>query len=268
MAAEVAGGLFSQSLALLADAGHMLTDSFALALAWLAAHLARRPANPKHSYGFLRAEVLAAWVNAILLSVIALSIMWEAAQRLGEPTPILAGPMLAIASIGLFVNIGVFYILHRDESGSINIQAARLHVLGDLLGSLGAIAAAGIILLTGWTPADALVSVLIAVLILRAAWSVFKTATHILVEGAPEGFDHDAMMRDLRENVPGLRNVHHVHVWQLTSGRPLLTLHAAVEPGLDPIAILSEVKARLRNEFDIHHSVVQVEAEGCADDRD
>jgi cobalt-zinc-cadmium efflux system protein len=244
----------------------MMTDSFALALAWIAAHLARRPANPKHSYGFHRAEVLAAWVNAILLSGVALSIAWEAAQRLAEPHSVLAGPMLAIASAGLAVNIGVFYILHRDGSGSINIRAARLHVLGDLLGSLGAIAAAAIILLTGWTPADALISILIALLILRAAWAVLKTATHILVEGAPEGFDRDAMARDLKNNVAGLKDVHHVHAWQLTSGRPLLTLHAAVKPGTDPAAALSAVKTRLRDRFDIHHSVVQVEPEGCTDD--
>jgi len=160
----------------------------------------------------------------------------------------------------------VFYVLHRDESGSINIRAARLHVLGDLLGSIGAIAAAGIILLTGWTPADALVSVLIAVLILRAAWAVLKTATHILVEGAPDGFDHDAMKHDLKANVPGLSDVHHVHAWQLTSGLPLLTLHVRVAPGVNPAAALSAVKARLRDRFDIPHSVVQVEAEDCADD--
>jgi cobalt-zinc-cadmium efflux system protein len=265
MVAEVIGGLFTQSLALLADAGHMMTDSFALALAWIAAHLARRPADLKHSYGFHRAEVLAAWVNAILLAGIALSIMWEAVQRLGEPQSVLAVPMLAIASVGLAVNIGVFYILHRDESGSINIRVARLHVLGDLLGSLGAIAAAAIILVTGWTPADALLSILIALLILRAAWAVLKAATHILVEGAPEGFDRDAMARDPKENVPGLRDVHHVHAWQLTSGRPLLTLHVAVEAGTDPFAALSAIKMRLRGNFAISHSVVQVETENCTD---
>jgi len=267
MIAEVIGGLFSQSLALLADAGHMMTDSFALALAWIAAFLVRRPANPKHSYGFHRAEVLAAWVNAILLSGIALAIVWEAAQRLGDPIPVLAGPMLVVASAGLAVNIGVFYILHRDESGNINIRAARLHVFGDLLGSLGAIAAAAIILLTGWTSADPLISILIALLILRAAWSVLKTATHILVEGAPEGFDREALVHDLKENVPGLRDVHHVHAWQLTSGRPLLTLHAIVDPGNDPMGVLGEIKARLRSRFNFHHSVVQLETGDCADDK-
>ena len=187
-------------------------------------------------------------------------------QRLHKPMVVLAGPMLAVASFGLVVNIVVFFVLHRDQWGASISGAARLHLLGDLLGSIGAIAAAGIILLTSWTPADALVSILIALLVLRAAWAVLKAATHILVEGAPEGFDREALMRDLKENVPGLRDVHHVHAWQLTSGRPLLTLHATVNSGSDTIGILRTIKARLRNRFNLHHSVVQVETEGCADD--
>src|SRR5947207_2201880 len=183
MLVEAAGGVLAGSLALLADAGHMLTDAASLTLAWLAFRIARRPADWRRTYGFHRFQVLAAYSNGLALFFIAVAICYEAIHRVREPVEILAGPMLAVAVIGLLVNLAAFFVLHGAERGNLNVKGAMLHVLGDLLGSAAAIIAALVILATGWTPIDPLLSVLVAVLILRSAWVLVSASGHILLQG-------------------------------------------------------------------------------------
>ncbi|MDU4268327.1 MAG: CDF family zinc transporter ZitB, partial [Enterobacter hormaechei] len=207
MIIEVIGGLISGSLALLADAGHMLTDAAALLFALLAVQFARRPPN------WLRLTTLAAFVNAIALVVITLLIVWEAFQRFRHPQPIAGTTMMVIAIAGLVANILAFWILHRGSSEkNLNVRAAALHVLGDLLGSVGAIVAALIIMGTGWTPIDPILSVLVSCLVLRSAWRLLKESVNELLEGAPTSLDIGELKRNLCRSIPEVRNVHHVHV--------------------------------------------------------
>jgi len=192
MLLEVIGGLVSGSLALLADAGHMLTDAAALALAWLAARVASRPTNARSSYGYHRAQVLAAFVNALALFVVVGWILWEAAERLLSPRPVAGDTMLGIALLGLVANLAVLRVLRSDSDTNINVAAARLHVLGDLLGSIGATIAAVVILRTGWTPIDPILSVVVALLIVRSAWTLLRKSARILMEDASESLNREA----------------------------------------------------------------------------
>jgi cobalt-zinc-cadmium efflux system protein len=265
MVAEVAGGLLSGSLALLADAGHMLTDTAALGLSWYAFHVGRRPATAARSYGHHRAQVLAAFVNSGALLVIAAWIAVEAARRLLHPAPVLGGPMLAVAVLGLVVNIAAFLVLRGGDRANLNLRGATLHVLGDLLGSLGAILAAGVILLTGWTPIDAILSVLVALLILRGAWANLRRSSHVLMEGAPEGLDVARLRDELVAAVPGVLDVHHVHAWSLTPGQPLVTFHANVAEGADHDQVLRRLQEALARRFGIDHATIQLEREDCTD---
>jgi cobalt-zinc-cadmium efflux system protein len=219
MIIEVIGGLVSGSLALLADAGHMLTDAAALLFALLAVQFARRPPNARHTFGWLRLTTLAAFVNAIALVVITILIVWEAIQRFRHPQPIAGATMMVIAVAGLLANILAFWILHRGSEKNLNVRAAALHVLGDLLGSVGAIVAALVILYTGWTPVDPILSVLVSCLVLRSAWRLLKESVNELLEGAPASMDIDELKRNLRRSVPEVRNVHHVHVWLVGKNR-------------------------------------------------
>lgn len=263
MLAEVVGGVLSGSLALLADAGHMLTDFASLALAWFAFRLGRRPADPQRSYGYHRFQVLAAFVNGISLFAIVAWIVVEAIRRLMDPIEILGGPMLVVAVLGLLVNLAAFWILHRGGSENLNVRAAALHVLGDLLGSVGAVAAALVVLWTGWTPIDPLLSIAVALLILRGAWRVTKESGHILLEGTPDGIDAGRVGAAVR-SVPGVVDVHHVHAWSLTSEQPVLTLHAVVEDETDGNGVLAAINAVLRERLGIDHATVQIERGGCA----
>ncbi|EYD75281.1 Cobalt-zinc-cadmium resistance protein CzcD [Rubellimicrobium mesophilum DSM 19309] len=258
MVAEAVAGVLSGSLALLADAGHMLTDSAALALSWWAARVAKRPATPERSFGHHRFQVLAALVNGSALIVVALWIVVEAVRRLAEPVEVLGGTMLAVAVLGLLVNAGAFGLLHGGSQENLNIRGAVLHVLGDMLGSVGAIVAAGVILATGWTPIDPLLSVLVAVLILRSAWVLAGQAWHILMEGTPEGFDPKAISADLVENVPGVVQVDHVHLWSLTPERPLVTLDARITPGTDHESALHALRERLVQAHGLRHATIEV----------
>ena len=266
MTVEVVGGIVSGSLALLADAGHMLTDTAALALAWLASRLALRPTNPRRSYGYHRAQVLAAFVNALALFAIVVWILIEAVQRLLAPPAIDGGTMLGVAAAGLTANVAVYLTLRKGSDSNMNVAAARLHVLGDLLGSIGAILAAVTILWTGWTPIDPLLSVLVSVLILRSATSLLRKSTRILMEDAPESIDLEALRRTLVSDVPGVRDVHDVHCWSLTTGQTMLTLHVALERDARPAAVLRESKRVLAERFDIAHSALQLELEECPDE--
>jgi cobalt-zinc-cadmium efflux system protein len=268
MVVEAVGGWLAGSLALMADAAHMLTDAVALLMAWAAFRLGRMAPDSRRSYGYRRLEVLAALFNGLAVVGLALWIMVEAAGRLVEPAPVAGLPMLAVAVGGLAVNLAVLAVLGHGND-NLNMKAALLHVLGDLFGSVAAIAAAMAILWWGWTAADPVLSVVVALLILGSAWRLVKAATHILLEGAPEGFDADRLQADLLAAVPQLADLHHVHAWSLTSGEALVTLHVRLREGEDHDAALAAVKTYLARRHGIGHSVVQVEtARSCCPDED
>ncbi len=264
MIVEIIGGLISGSLALLADAGHMFTDTMALALAALAFHYSKRPPEGRLSYGYQRFQILAAFINGMTLIFIVGWILFEAISRLLEPQQVMGSTMLMVAGAGLVVNIVAFAVLHSGDRDNLNIRGAALHVAGDLLGSVAAIVAAVIIIYTGWMPIDPILSVAVAALILRSAWSLLKRSGHILLEGAPEWFDADAMRAAIVEGVPAVRSVHHVHVWGLTPQETLLTMHIDVADD-DPVSVIPEVKAILRERYGIDHSTIEVEQGACAD---
>ncbi len=263
MVVEVIGGLAAGSLALLADAGHMLTDTFSLALAFIAFRIGRWPQDSRRTYGYGRFQVLAAFVNGLTLVAIVAWIAFEAMRRLLEPVEVLGGLMLAVAVVGLAVNLAAFTILHRGEQGNLNLRGATLHVLADILGSVAAIVAALVISFTGWMPIDPLLSLLVAALILRRAWFLLRRSGHILLEGAPEWLDEAELRDALVAAVPEVREVHHVHVWMLTTERPLITLHARVAPGVDQQEALHGIHRALAERFGIEHATVQIEIEGC-----
>ena len=260
---EVVGGIYTGSLALLADAVHMLSDNVALALALVAAWLATRPATPGKSYGYKRAEVLAALANGVLLVALSIWIFVAAAQRLSDPPDVLGGWMLVIAIIGIAVNLGAGAALYRSREESLNVDAAFRHVLADLLGSFGVLVAAVIILATGWLRADPLVSILIGVLVLASAWTILRDSTQILLEATPRGIDAEALGRRLA-GAPGVVEVHDLHVWTITSGFPALSAHVLVRPGEDCHGRRRELERLLHDEFGIEHTTLQVDhaAEG------
>jgi cobalt-zinc-cadmium efflux system protein len=267
MVVEVIGALVSGSLALFADAGHMLTDTGALALAWLGFRLGRRDPDTERSFGYARFEVLAGLVNAITMVAVVAFIVVEAIDRLREPAPVLAGPMLGVAVIGLLVNVVAFRLLHGGAD-HVNVRGALVHVIGDLLGSVAAIVAAIVIMTTGWTPIDPLLSLLVALLVLRSALVLLRQTAHILLEGTPDEIDADDLGRELARRVAGVRDVHHVHVWSLTSGRNLATMHVRVHEGHGIHGILDEIKALLRERFGLEHTTVQICPEDCPDESD
>lgn len=258
MVVEVAGGIISGSLALLADAGHMATDFAALALAWAGFAISRRPASWKYTFGYQRFQTLAAFLNGISLIVIAIWIVFEAAHRFQNPSEVLAGPMLYVAIAGLVVNGIVFWILTRGDNHNLNMRGAVLHVLGDMLGSVAAIIAALAIMQTGWMPIDPLLSVLVALLIVRSAWSLVRESAHVLLEGAPTGFDRREIIADLMAEVPGLLNVDHFHIWSLNADRPLVILEAYIERRVSIEETNVQIKARLHERFGIDHATVDV----------
>jgi cobalt-zinc-cadmium efflux system protein len=257
MLAEVIGGLFAGSLALLADAGHMLTDVMALVLAYGGIRIGRRPADPARSFGYARLEVLAAFLNGIVLIALSIWIVIEAVTRLFEPREILGGLMLAVAIVGLLVNVASFAIL-RGAQASINVAGALVHVIGDTLGSVAAIAAASVIFATGWTPIDPILSVFVAALIIGSGWAVVRRAGHILLEGTPEGMDPAEIGREVAR-LPGIAEAFHVHVWSLTSGRPLATLLVRLEPGTSSRDALLAIRSLLVQRYGIAHSTVEIE---------
>ena len=265
MFAEVAGGIVSGSLALLADAGHMLTDFASLALAWFAFRLARRPADWKRTYGFDRFQVLVAFVNGLALFAIAGWIVYEAIERIATPRAVEGGIMVVIAIIGLVVNIAAFTLLRGADRDNLNVRGAALHVLGDMLGSVAALVAGGVILATGWTPIDPLLSILVAVIILQSAWRVASEAGHILLEGAPHELDTRAIGPDLIENVKGVEDVHHVHVWSITQSRRMVTLHAVICENEDSDRMVRNIKTELKERFGLDHATIEIERGACAD---
>ena len=260
LVAEVVGGLMTNSLALLSDAGHMFSDIAALALTICAFQIARRPATSKRSYGYQRLEILAALINGLILWLVVGIIFTEAYRRLLDPPPVRSLGMLAIAAGGLVVNLLAGRILYACDRGSLNIRAALLHVAGDALGSIGAMTAAVIMLFTGWYFADAVISVAIAVLILYTSWELVRESVDILMQSVPRGIDA-AEVQQAMEQVSGVIKVHDLHVWSVTSGVFTLTAHAVVCPEGSAQGILDAIEDRLKSRFDIEHTTIQLETE-------
>lgn len=262
LAAEAIGGWFTNSLALLSDAGHMLSDAASLGLSLVAMRFARRAASPGKSYGYRRMEILAALANGTALYVIAIAIAWEAWQRLFTPPTVASAPMMGIAFIGLLANLASAWVLLRqgDVKDNLNLRSAYLHVLGDALGSVGAIAAGALMYLYGWYIADPIVSVLVALLILRGAWDVVSQSVHILMEGAPSGADIEAVTAALA-GIEGVCNVHDVHIWTVTSGYDVFSGHIVVCAGTDIGKVVEQGALLLEKDFGIRHSTIQVLSE-------
>lgn len=258
--AEVIGGVLTHSLALLADAGHMLSDSISLAVALISARLAELPTTANRSFGLRRAEVLGALFNGVTLVAIAIWVFVEAIGRLDDPPEVLGAGMLAVALAGVLVNLVAVSILHRGGGSSLNVRAALRHVIADLLGSLGAVLAAVVILATGWLEADPLVSVLIGVLVLASSWSILRDSVAVLLEGTPRGIDADTVGRAMA-GVQGVVEVHDLHIWTVTSGFSALAAHVLVRPGDDCHARRREIEATLRRRFGIEHTTLQVDHE-------
>jgi len=263
MVAEVVGGWLAGSLALLADAGHMLADAAALGLALFVARVAQRPATPERSFGLLRLEILAALVNGALLIAIAIGIGIEAWHRLRSPSPVDGGLLFGVASVGLVANLVSLGILHRGHEHSLNQRGAYLHVLGDLLGSVGALVAGALVLATGWTLADPLISVLITLLVLGSAWRLIKESTDVLMEATP---DHIALgdVHDRIASVPGVDSVHDLHVWTVTSGVVAMSGHLVVKNPTDNQPVLEAVQDQMRA-LGINHVTVQMERDQTCD---
>ena len=255
---EAVGGWLTGSVALLADAGHMLTDAGALAIALLGAWLGSRPADTRKSFGYGRVEVLAALANGLLLGAVSVAIALESWERLSGAREINALPMIAIACIGLGANAVSAYVLW-DAGESLNVRAAWLHVLGDTLGSIAAIAAGIGIYFFGVTRLDPIVGLFISGLLVLAAVRLVREASHVLLEGTPPGIDLEAIARRVGQ-LPGVRSVHDLHVWTVTTGQPMMSAHVDLEPDADPETVRESVHRLLHQEYDIGHTTIQTEA--------
>jgi len=258
MAAEIIGGLLTGSLALLADAAHMLTDAAGLGLALLAIRFAARPATPEKTFGYLRAEILAALANATVLLGVTLFILYEAWERLMNPPPIIGGPMLAVAAVGLVVNLVSMRLLSAGSGESLNVRGAYFEVMSDMLGSLGVIVAAVIVLWTGWRPIDPIVGAGIGLFIIPRTWRLLNEAIHILLEGVPAGVDFAAVQSAL-QSIAGVIAVHDLHIWTITSGVNALSVHLEIGEKTVPDAALRHARALLKERFHIDHITIQIE---------
>ena len=265
MLTELIGGLLSHSLALLSDAAHMVTDTAALLIALLAIRMSRRQADARRTFGYARFEILAAAFNALLLLGVAVYIMVEAVRRLMQPPELQTGTMLAIAVLGLVVNLISMRVLTAGQGENLNLRGAYLEVLSDMLGSVGVIIAALIVRYTGWTPADPIVAVLIALWVVPRTWSLLRTSSNVLLEGVPPGIDPLAVREALAAH-PGVEDVHDLHIWGLTPQRRLLSAHLVIADTLEPehgdrlIARINEV---MHDTFDISHCTLQLERSHC-----
>ncbi|MGH7447549.1 MAG: cation diffusion facilitator family transporter [Longimicrobiales bacterium] len=258
MIIEFAGGWISNSLALMADAGHMLSDVAALGLTAFALWFSQKPATPGKTYGYMRIEILAALVNGATLIVIALLILWQAYARFRDPQDVHGTLMLGVAAGGLLVNIIAAYLLHSSSAHNLNLRGAYLHVLGDLLGSVGAISAALIIISTGWMPADPIISVIVALLILVGAWRLVRESVDVLLEAVPRHIDMSAVEASIRR-IPGVEEVHDLHVWTLTSGYLAMSGHTVIRDAARHQATIAAVHDAMHREFGISHVTIQVD---------
>ncbi len=258
---EAVGGWLANSIALLAEAGHMLADSGSLGLAVLAIRASRRPADARHTYGSSRYQTLAAYTNGLILIALTIWVIAEAVRRLISPPEVDGQLMLFIALLGGLANLAALITL--SGAHSLNERGARAHVLSDLLGSIAAASAAVLILIRHWALADPILSILVAGLILRSGWQLTREAGHVLLQGVPEELQPEAIARDL-EQLPGVRDVHHLHVWSLTGEAPVVTLHAQIHSDSDPQSVLDAILSRLRTRHSITHVTVQLEHQ-CRD---
>lgn len=260
MLLEFVGGLITNSLALLSDAGHMLSDSSSLLLSLIAFWFATRPASPKKTYGFYRFEILAALFNAVTLFIIAGFIVFEAFERFVEPPEVASGTMMIIAGVGLLANLVSAWALisKGDVKNNVNLRSAYLHVLGDALGSVGAIIAGLLMLLFEWYIADPIISVVVAILILKSAWGVLTHSIHILMEGTPITIDQ-IEVKAVLEEIDGVIDVHDLHIWTITSGMDSLTCHILIEDDHDSQEILQQAINKIRDIFKIEHTTIQIE---------
>jgi cobalt-zinc-cadmium efflux system protein len=255
---EALGAWWTGSLALAADAGHMFADVGGLALALFASWIATRPPTPAKTYGYQRAEILAALLNSLVLLVLAAAILYEAVQRLRDPHPVPGGPLLVIGSLGLAANTASAWMLRRQARGNLNVRAAYLEVLGDALGSVGVLVAAVVIMLTGWTPIDSLVSVAIGLFIVVRTWRLLAQVVNVLLEGTPPHLDVGEIEAAMR-SVVGVRRVHELHVWTLTSGRDAMSAHVVVDDLSESDRLLDELHRVLHARFGVDHTTVQLE---------
>ena len=267
MLVEVIGGLISGSLALLADAGHMLTDTAALLLAFYSMTLSAKPADSKRTFGYGRLQVLAAYTNGIFLVLLTAWIVWESLQRFYEPSPIQSTTMLVVAILGLIVNIVVFKVLHSASGHNINVRSALLHVIGDLLGSVGAIIAALIIWQWNILWVDPLLSLLVSVLILRSAYRIIKDSSHILLEGKPQEMDTQQIRDDLMA-LDGVADIHHMHLWSISEQEPLMTFHALLKDDFNGDAMIDVMLELLKTQHGIVHATIQIEYSDCIENPD
>lgn len=259
MIVEVVGGMITNSLALLSDAGHMLSDAAALGLSYFALKFGEKEATLSKTFGYKRFEILAAFINGLTLLVISIYIFVEAYRRIMAPPEVMSMGMLAVSVIGLLVNIAAAYILMKgDKEENLNVRSAFLHVLGDLLGSVGAIAAALMILFFGWNLADPIASVIVAVLIIISGIRVTKASFHILMEGAPENISVSKVKAALL-GMPGVEDVHDLHVWAITSDFPALSCHVVIRPETEGKSLLTSIQKKLHDEFHIEHTTIQID---------
>jgi cobalt-zinc-cadmium efflux system protein len=265
MVIEAVGGWIAGSLALLADSAHMLTDCASLAMSYAAVRAASRPATAELSYGHHRWQVLAAFVNGLALLLLAGWIAMEALQRLHAGSAVQGSVVAGVAAVGLLVNIVAFAVLSRGKS-NLNVRGALSHVIGDMLGSLAALIAGGVILLTGWMAADPILSAVVALLMVRSGWRIVRESAHILLEGTPANFDSARVERELLLAVPDMTGVHHLHVWCLTDERPVMTLHAVLCEGADRDRALTNIQSVLLDRFGVEHVTVQIELAECVAD--
>nr|WP_315413615.1 cation diffusion facilitator family transporter [uncultured Pseudomonas sp.] len=266
MIAEVIGAFVTGSLALLSDAAHMMTDALALAISLVAIQVAKRAADRKRTFGYARFEILAAAFNALLLFAVAFYILYEAYQRLQAPAQIQSTGMLVIAVLGLIVNLIAMRLLSAASGESLNVKGAYLEVWSDMLGSIGVMIAAVVIMLTGWGWVDSLVAAAIGFWVLPRTWSLLKESMNVLLQGVPDGIDIDQVEQAIRA-IPGVKDVHDLHIWALTSGKNVLSTHLVTDLALDTEhKILSQVTEMLHEQFDISHATVQVEGDGFVHD--
>lgn len=266
MVAEIVGGYLADSLALLADAGHMFSDAAALGLSLFAAWIAQRPPTPQHSYGYYRAEILAALANGATLVAISVLIFIEAVRRLSEPEPVQGLLMLGIATGGLAVNLAGLAILHAGKDENLNLRGAWLHLLTDALGSVAALAAGALIWAFGWYWADPVASMLIGLLVIYSSWNLLKQAIDILMERTPAHLDVDEV-RTAMLSAPGVCDVHDLHIWTITSGMESLSAHATLTAGGDAQTALEGLRVVLHDRFGIDHITIQIEPAGPSECR-
>lgn len=265
MVAEAIGGWWTGSLALLADAGHMLTDTAAISLALTAVWFGSRPATPRKTFGYYRLEILAALVNGVTLVLISLYIFYEAYERWAVPPEVRSGPMMAVAAGGLIINLICAWLLHSGHHDDLNMRGAWLHVMGDALGSVGAILAGALIFFFGWRQADPLVSVLIGLLIIWSSWKIIRESTNVLLEGTPAHINL-AAVEDAILETDGVEDVHDLHIWTITSGREALSAHVIHAPAVAQPLLLQELRAKLRERFGVDHLTIQMETEEFEDE--